>query len=126
VSSSTTQLLRNIHSTVLFKQLQALEIISNQNNQIDILPQLEQIKELYILQSGIPPYPLDIDLLLVCTLHRLELCQPTFSWILGRAFKRLKIFISQDLRIAAENCQDSKGCWCIYLPAIFWSGITVL
>jgi hypothetical protein len=116
MSSSTTQLLKPIHSTVLFKQLQVLEIVGNQNDHINILPHLEQIKELCILQSGIPAYPLDTDLPLVRTLHRLELCQSTFSWMLGRAFKRLKTFISQDLRIAAADLSRCKGLL-VHLPA---------
>src|SRR5258706_398175 len=79
-------------STVLFRQLQNLEVNFFSDGEITILPCLEQIKRLEIWHGIIPVYPLHIGLPLVHTLHRLRLEYSTFSWMLGRTFKSLREF----------------------------------
>ena len=57
-----------LHSTLLFRQLQVLVLDCEGCDEINILPYLEQIKELQVYMSTIPSYSLDIDLPLVHTL----------------------------------------------------------
>ena len=102
-------LLFRLDSTLLFRQLQHLEIIYNHSSEILILPCLEQIKRLEIRHGIIPVYSLDLDLPLTHTLQWLELHLSTSSWILGRTFNALievKIHWSP---FAPENLSRHNG-----------------
>jgi hypothetical protein len=81
--------LLQLHSTVLFRHLQHLELTCGMHDEIPILPFLEQIKELYISVGRFPEYSLNIELPLIHTLQRLTLRQSTSSWMCGRTFKAL-------------------------------------
>jgi len=81
-----------LHSTVLFRRLQHLELTCESNHEITILPYLEQIERLQISDGSIPEYSLSLDLPLTHTLQWLELRISTFSWMLGRTFKALTVF----------------------------------
>ena len=81
-----------LHSTVLFRRLQHLELTCNRNHEIPIFPFLQQIKKLEITLGMIPEYSLDIDLPLTQTLQWLRLDCSTPSWMLGRSFKALQEF----------------------------------
>jgi len=87
IADDDLPLFKRLHSTILFRNLQALEF-SCQGG-VHILPCLEQIKELKIWGGDIPAYSLNIDLPLVHTLHTLKLSSSTVSWMIGRTFKAL-------------------------------------
>ena len=91
IESFTTPLFR-LSSTVLFRQLQDLEVRYNYDHEIPILPCLEQIRRLKIRHGIVPAYPLSIDLPLVRTLQWLGLGHSTLSWMLGRTFQCLREF----------------------------------
>jgi len=81
-----------LHSTVLFRQLQRLELSSRFNHGFLILPYLEQIERLKIGTESISEYSLNLELPLTHTLQWLELnCSAPF-WMLGRTFKALREF----------------------------------
>jgi len=80
-----------LHSTVLFRQLQHLELICKPSHVLPILPYLEQIKRLKISSGPIPEYSLNFDLPLTHTLQWLQLSFST-PWMLGRTFKALREF----------------------------------
>ena len=82
--AGTSSFFKILHSTVLFRQLQALELKCP--GEVHILPYLEQIKELCIFNSKVPAYPLNIHLPLVHTLRTLRLYRSKVSWMLGRTF----------------------------------------
>jgi hypothetical protein len=119
-------LFKQLHSTVLFRQLQTLRFYSFYD-EINILPYLGQIKDLAIQATRIPTYSVDIDLPCVHTLQKLELTDSTYSWMVGRTFHTLKeftIFIppnpSEDL-LAYIGLQ-------VHVPAstkLEWSGSVV-
>jgi len=104
IQSSTTALFQ-LHSTILFRQLQSLVVdwYHSRDHEIPILPDLEQIKTLEIWDGDIPTYSLKIDLQLVRTLQRLKLRGSSFSWMLGRTFKALREFQIDDLPDAPET-----------------------
>ena len=85
-------LLFNLHSTVLFRWLQHLELTGVFIHEIPFLPWLEQIKTLGITFGKIPEYSLNLDLPLTQTLQCLRLYVSTSSWMLGRSFKALREF----------------------------------
>jgi len=78
-----------LHCTVLFRQLQHLELCCDWNVEIPILPYLEQIKRLRIRGGFFPEYSLKIELPLTHTVQWLEL-NSSVSWMLGRTFKALR------------------------------------
>ena len=80
----------HLHSTVLFRWLQHLELTSFPGHEIPFLPWLEQIKTLEITRVMIPEYSLNIDLPLAQTLQRLDLDGSSSYWMLGRSFKALR------------------------------------
>jgi hypothetical protein len=82
-------LLLQLHSTVLFRNLQHLELSCDMDDEIPILPYLEQIKEPYIHVGRLPRYSLSIELPLTHTLQRVTLRKATSSWMYGRTFKAL-------------------------------------
>jgi hypothetical protein len=91
-----------LQSTVLFSQLQDLELSCHVNREVPILPYLEHIKKLKISRGKIPEYSLNIDLSLTHTLQWLGLHESTFHWMLGRTFKALsELWI--DSLLAPEN-----------------------
>jgi hypothetical protein len=99
-------LFKKLHSTILFRQLQAL-VLRDLPDETHVLPFLQQIKTLEIWNSTIPAYSSDIDLPLIHTLQHLELTQSTFSWMLGRSFTALKeCFLSYP----EGKCEDLSGC----------------
>jgi len=88
-----TPSLARLYSTVLFRQLRHLELDCESNDEVLILPYLEQIEMLEISNGSIPEYSLNIDLPLTRTLQWLKLCRSTsFAWMLGRTFKALTEF----------------------------------
>jgi hypothetical protein len=91
VIHSSATLLLQFHSTVLFRQLQDLEVHCY-DHEIPILPYLEQVKRLVILHGIIPAYSLGMYLPLVHTLQWLRLDYSTFYWMLGRTFMALREF----------------------------------
>jgi len=102
--------LLQLHSTVLFRQLQDLEVDSTTSDHgIPILPYLEQIKRLVIHGGTIPVYSLNIDLPLVHTLQWLELVSAPFSWMLGRFFKALRTFHIRVSQGEPENLSMHEG-----------------
>jgi hypothetical protein len=84
--------LLQLHSTVLFRQLQHLELTCDSPREIPILPYLEQIEKLKIWRGTVPEYSLNIDLPLTHGLQCLKLRSSTSSWMLGRTFKALREF----------------------------------
>jgi hypothetical protein len=92
VIHDSASLLFQIHPTGLFRQLQHLELIWNDDYEIPILPHLEQIKTLELHHGRIPEYSLNLDLPLTRTLQGLYLRHTTSSWMLGRTFKTLRQF----------------------------------
>ena len=78
-----------LHSTVLFRRLQHLELTCTHDRKVLILPYLEDIKRLEIRFGIIPEYSLSFDLPLTHTLHWMKLHHSTSSWMLGRRFKAL-------------------------------------
>ena len=89
LEGSYTLLLDKLHSTVLFRQLWFLFIDAEDCEEFDILPYLEQIKELNVWTGIIPSYSLDIDLPLVNTLQRLHYTSEPWWWMFGRVFRAL-------------------------------------
>ena len=95
-----------LHSTVFFRWLQHLELISVSNHEIPFLPWLEQIKTLEITFGKIPKYSLHLDLPLTQTLQCLKLDDSTSSWVFGRSFEALREF-----QIKWQSCvpEDMSG-----------------
>ena len=89
INSSFTPLFKQLHPTILFRQLQELHV-SSLDDETHLLPFLEQIKWLTITNSSIPAYPVHTDLPLVHTLRELVLEYSTRSWMLGRSFDALE------------------------------------
>jgi len=81
-----------LRSTVLFRQLQDLELVGEYNDRILILPYLGQIERLKISRVFISEYSLNLDLPLAHTLQWLELIFSRPLWMLGRTFKALREF----------------------------------
>jgi hypothetical protein len=108
IEGSSTPLLL-LDSTVLFRRLQHLEVNCDPNQEISILPYLEQIKRLEIWRGMIPMYSLNIDLPLTRTLHWLKLHRSTSSWMLGRTFKALREFQNDQSPPASENLASHEG-----------------
>ena len=79
-------------SSLLFRQLQHLELIYTHNQEIPILPYLEQITRLEVWHGIIPVTSLNLDLPLTHTLQWLRLHLSTSSWMVGRNFQALKEF----------------------------------
>jgi len=79
-----------LYSTVLFRQLQHLEIICKSNQTGLSLQYPEQIERLKISRGSIPDYSLNVDLPLTHTLQWLSLYRSKSSWMLGRTFKALR------------------------------------
>ena len=98
-----------LSSTVLFRQLQDLEVNYNVGHEIPIIPFLEQIRRLKILNGIIPAYPLSIDLPLVRTFQWLKLGCSTLSWMLGRNFKSLREFKLDKPLGSPENKSGHEG-----------------
>ena len=101
--------LSQFYSTVLFRQLQHLELISVPDHVIHILPFLEQIKKLEITFGMIPEYPLNLDLRLTQTLQYLKLKGSTSSWMLGRIFKALREFQTNRPFFLPEDLSGHEG-----------------
>ena len=101
--------LLQLRSTVLFRQLQSLELIGNSQDEFHILPCLEQIKRLEIWFGIIPMYSLNLDLPLTHTLNCLKLHYSTSSWMLGRTFKALREFQCNWSPFLQENLSGHEG-----------------
>ena len=108
--------LLQLHSTVLFRWLQHLDLTSDPNHEIPFLPWLERIKRLEITHGKIPEYSLNLDLPLTQTLQCLKLDASTTSWMLGRSFKALSEFQIKSLSFVPEDKPGHKGLQ-IGLPA---------
>jgi len=98
-----------LYSTVLFRRLQHLEITCHSNDEILILPYLEQIERLEISSGSIPEYSLNLDLPLTHTLQWLKLRHSTSSWMLGRTFKALGVFTVYPPPDEPENYSRHEG-----------------
>ena len=99
-------ILDKFYSTLLFRQLQVLILNCEGCNKINILPYLEQIRELTVYNSTIPAYSLNIDLPLVHTLQYLKLLYSSCPWMSGRVFKALK-WITIDF-VPDDGCNDPQ------------------
>jgi hypothetical protein len=88
-------LFKQLHSTVLFRQLQTLKFW-HLDDETHVLPYLGQIKDLEIQNTRIPVYSVNIDLPCVHTLQNLVLYGSTCSWMGGRTFYTLKKCIFYD------------------------------
>ncbi len=108
IHDSATPLFQ-LHSTVLFRQLQDLEVICDHDHEISILPYLEQIKRLEIWHGLIPEYSLNTDLPLIHTSQWLRLGYSTFSWMLGRTFKTLRELQVYEVLGKPENRSRHEG-----------------
>jgi hypothetical protein len=116
-------LFRQLHSTVLFKQLQTLRLW-DLDDETHILPYLGQIKDMVIWRTRIPAYSVDIDLPCVHTLQKLELRDSTYSWMVGRTFHTLKECSIQN---SSEDLSAYKQVQ-VHLPActkLEWLGSAV-
>jgi len=101
--------LLQLHTTVLFRRLQHLELTCSHNQEIPILPYLEQIESLEIWRGTIPEYSLNLDLPLTRTLQCLRLLRSTSSWMFGRTFKVLKTFLNHRPLFAPEDFSKCEG-----------------
>ena len=92
IKESSTLLFDKLHSSLLFRQLQNLYLNYEglYQDEIDILPYLEQIKFMTFRSAEIPSYSLDIDLPLVHTLQDLTFVYSSCSWMFGRVFLALE------------------------------------
>ena len=117
----------NYHSSLLFRQLQVLVLDCDQSPEINILPYLEQIKELRISDCTIPEYSLDINLPLVHTLEYLMLDYSMSTWMSGRVFKALKRIIIDywqycdhiDLQLDIPACTELEWIDQVAAPSFF-------
>jgi len=101
--------LLQLRSTVLFRQLQHLDLTGIWNVKILILPYLEQIKRLEIQDGGyFPEYSLNIDFPLTHTVEYLSL-NSVYSWMLGRTFKALREVRIGLLSFAIKNLARYEG-----------------
>ena len=98
-----------LHSTVLFRWLQHLELTSVPDHEILFLPWLEQIKALDIGFGKIPEYSLNLDLSLTQTVQCLKLDVSTSSWMLGRSFTALRDFQIKRLSFVLEDMSGHEG-----------------
>jgi len=121
IDSNAIPLLQ-LHSTVLFRLLEALKVIniyptspSNHDFEILIVPCLEQIQNLQIVSSSILENPLKSYLPLVSTLQWLKLQYSAFSWMLGRRFKALREFQLEEPTGTPTN-QSGRGNLQVDLP----------
>ena len=105
-----------LHSTVFFRWLQHLKLISDPNHEIPFLPWLEQIKRLEITLGKIPEYSVNLVLPLTQTLQCLKLDESTSSWMLGRSFETLREFQIKRLSFVPVEISDPEGLQ-IGLPA---------
>jgi hypothetical protein len=123
IQYSAFPLFKQLHSIVLFRQLQTLKI-KHLGHETHILPYLGHIKDLAILHTRIPVYSVDIDLPCVHTLQKLELKDSTYSWMVGRTFHTLKEYTFYNWMYASENLSAYKGVQ-VNMPActkLEWSG----
>ena len=111
IHDSATPLLFQLPSTILVRRLQDLEVISDHDHEISILPDLNQIKRLEIWHGLIPEYSLNVDLPLLHTPQWLILGYSTFSWMLGRTFKSLRVFQVDELLGKPGNQSIHEGLW---------------
>ena len=90
IHDRATLLFKQLHSTILFRYFLHLDFC-RLDDDIHILPYLEQIKDLKVQRSRILAYSPDIDLPLIHTFQRLVLDSSPFRWMLGRTFKALNL-----------------------------------
>jgi hypothetical protein len=105
----STPFFKQIHSTSILTQLQVLKFVALHEDDIHILPWLEQIKELIIWESRIPRYSLDVELPLVHTLQKLAVDSSPISWMLGRSFTALKSCCLYGPSDTLEDLSRCKG-----------------
>ena len=108
--------LYQLHSSVLFRQLQELDISCDSSHEILVFPYLEQIKKLAICGGLTSVYPSYINLPLVHTLQWLKLGDSAPLWMLGRTFRSLKEFHFDGIRDTFQN-QSKHEALQIHLPA---------
>ena len=100
-----------LHSTILFRQLQSLVVEGYEYRKLEIpiLPYLEQIKRLEIRHGIIPAYSLRIDLPLTHTLQWLMIHRSTLFWMIGRSFKVLREFKFYEQLDDQDNLSGHEG-----------------
>jgi hypothetical protein len=108
-------LFKQLHPTVLFRQLQTLRI-KYLDHETYILPYLGQIKYLAIESTQIPAYSVNIDLPCVHTLQKLKLFNSTYSWMFGRTFHTLKKCTISTQYYLSEDLSVYKGVQ-VHMPA---------
>ena len=108
---NTTIPVFQLHSTILFRQLQSLvvRVYTSPECEIPVLPYLEQIKHLEISYGIVPAYSLRIDLPLTQTLQWLTMRESTISWMIGRSFKALRKLHFSERRDDQENLSRYEG-----------------
>ena len=126
--------LLKLHPTLLFGQLQSLDITCNHHFEINFLLYLKQVKQLTIAggTSLSLANVLDTHLPLVHTLQYLYLKFSTTSWMLGRTFKALKtvelhrnssegLSVHRGLRVYLPACTTLKSRSCSMMHLDFFS-----
>ena len=108
--------LYQLQSSVLFRQLQELDISCDSSHEILVFPYLEQIKKLAICGGLTSVYPSYIDLPLVRTLQWLKLGDSAPLWMFGRTFRSLEEFHFDGIRDTFRN-QPEHEALKIHLPA---------
>ena len=98
-----------LHSTALFRQLRHLEFRYDSDHRVLILPYLEQIEKLEIMNGTIPDYSLNLNLPLTYTLQCLVQVTSTSSWMLGRTFKALREFRARVVSFEPDNHSRHEG-----------------
>jgi len=98
-----------LYSTALFRQLRHLEFRYDSDHRVLILPYLEQIEKLEIMNGTIPDYSLNLNLPLTHTLQYLGQSVSTSSWMLGRTFKALREFSAMSVSFGPENHSRHEG-----------------
>jgi len=99
-----------LYSTALFRQLRHLEFQYDSDHRILILPYLEQIEKLEIMNGTIPDYSSNLNLPLTHTLQYLGQSVSTSSWMLGRTFKALREFSAMSVSfVGPENHSRHEG-----------------
>ena len=105
-----------LHSTVLFRQLEDLKIYFDHDAHFPshelgvlIFPCLEQLKRLEFLNSDVPADPLKSDFPLMNTIQWLRMYRSAFPWMLGRTFKALRELVVQDSLYEVVELSRDEG-----------------
>jgi hypothetical protein len=108
ISYDRAPLFKQLHSSVLSRHLRTFTFWWGKDG-LNPLPYLEQLDTLRLVNTRTPTYSLDIGLPCVCTVQQLELSCSTFSWMIGRTFKALRLCRVSSLWDASEDLSRFKG-----------------